>query len=346
MDLLKIKSLDSNWQPIAIADKIKKNRAYSIWFNHKPLVIFRAQDNQIQALDDLCPHRQAPLSQGKIIQGEIQCPYHGWQFNGDGVCTRVPGLQNTDCQHSLVKSWLIKEEQGLVWCCDQINSDQTQPFNPVLPLSATQSLDCFFMQDKVQTDLLSLIENFLDAFHTHFVHAGLIRQDKQRQTIQAEVKALADGIEVSYSGETNQNGLVSRFLEPKRGISLARFRLPNFAEIEYRNPQNQINLLVSVWAVNEKPGVLSVIARIATARGFIPAALKKIFLNILFKKVMQQDKTILEKVQRHKNKLTDAGIVLPTSLNTPLDLLNPWLKTLIQEQQAVSFPTKQVTIEV
>jgi phenylpropionate dioxygenase-like ring-hydroxylating dioxygenase large terminal subunit len=346
MDALKIKSSNNNWQPIAISDEIKKNHPYSIWFNHKPLVVFREQDNQIQALDDLCPHRQAPLSQGKIIQGEIQCPYHGWQFNGEGVCTRVPGLQNNNCKNSLVKAWTLKEEMGLLWCCDNKTDDQLPEFNPVMPPIKIQTLDYFFMQDRVETDMFSLIENFLDGFHTHFVHAGLIRQDKARQTIQAEVKALIDGIEVTYSGETNQNGFVSRFLEPKRGMSLARFRLPNFAEIEYRNPQNQLNLLVSIWAVNEKPGVLSVIARVATPRGFLPAKLKQWILKKLFRKVMQQDKSILEKVQQHKNQLTDAGVELPEALNTPLDLLNPWLKTLIQEQQAISFPTKQVTIEV
>lgn len=345
MDALKIKSMNT-WQPVAIAAEIQRNRAYSIWFNHNPLVIFRAQDNQIKALDDLCPHRQAPLSQGKIIQGEIQCPYHGWQFNGEGVCTRVPGLQNSNCKSSLVKAWALKEEIGLLWCCDNKTDYQLPEFSPAMPLMKSQTLDYFFMQDKVQTDLFSLIENFLDGFHTHFVHAGLIRQDKTRQTIQAEVKALADGIEVTYTGETNQNGLVSRFLEPKRGISLARFRLPNFAEIEYRNPQNQLNLLVSVWAINEKPGVLSVIARIATPHGFLPTKLKQWILKKLFKKVMQQDKKILGKVQLHKNQLKDAGVRLPEILNTPLDLLNPWLKKLIHEQQAVSFPTKQVTIEV
>lgn len=344
MDSLKIKLMNT-WQPIAIAAEIKSHSAYNIWFNHKPLVIFRAQDNQIQALDDLCPHRQAPLSQGKIIQGEIQCPYHGWQFNGEGVCTRVPGLQNNNCKNSLVKAWALKEEMGLLWCCDNNNSEHAPEFNPAMPINS-QTLDYFFMQDKVQTDLFSLIENFLDGFHTHFVHAGLIRQDKKRQTIQAEVKALVDGMEVTYSGETNQNGFVSRFLEPKRSISLARFRLPNFAEIEYRNPQNQLNLLVSVWAVNEKPGVLSVIARVATPRGFLPTKLKQWILKKLFKKVMQQDKSILEKVQQHKNQLTDVGVRLPETLNTPLDLLNPWLKILTQEQQAVTFPTKQLTIEV
>jgi phenylpropionate dioxygenase-like ring-hydroxylating dioxygenase large terminal subunit len=346
MDALTIKLPEYYWQPVAIAAEIKKNCAYSIWFNHKPLVIFRAQDNQIHALDDLCPHRQAPLSQGKVIQGEIQCPYHGWQFNGKGVCTRVPGLQNNNCKSSLVKAWPLKEEMGLLWCCDNNNSDQLPEFNPAVPIIKSQNLDYFFMQDRVETDMFSLIENFLDGFHTHFVHAGLIRQDKTRQTIKAEVKALIDGIEVTYSGETNQNGFVSRFLEPKRGISLARFRLPNFAEIEYRNPQNQLNLLVSVWAVNEKPGMLSVIARIATPRGFLPAKLKQWILKKLFKKVMQQDKNILEKVQHHKNQLKGVGFELPETLNTPLDLLSPSLKTLIQEQQAVTFSTKQLTIEV
>ena len=42
-----------------------------------PVVIFRDSSNRPQALYDMCPHRFAPLSRGKLIEGEIQCGYHG-----------------------------------------------------------------------------------------------------------------------------------------------------------------------------------------------------------------------------------------------------------------------------
>ena len=44
-----------------------------------------------QVHDDACPHRLAPLSEGRIDQwGRLQCVYHGWCFNGKGECKFIP----------------------------------------------------------------------------------------------------------------------------------------------------------------------------------------------------------------------------------------------------------------
>lgn len=44
-----------------------------------------------QVFDDACPHRLAPLSEGRIDQwGRLQCVYHGWCFNGSGDCKFIP----------------------------------------------------------------------------------------------------------------------------------------------------------------------------------------------------------------------------------------------------------------
>ncbi|KAM0003537.1 putative pheophorbide a oxygenase [Helianthus debilis subsp. tardiflorus] len=44
-----------------------------------------------KVFDDMCPHRLAPLSQGRINQwGRLQCVYHGWCFSGSGECKLIP----------------------------------------------------------------------------------------------------------------------------------------------------------------------------------------------------------------------------------------------------------------
>lgn len=48
-------------------------------------------ENSWQVFEDLCPHRLAPLSEGRIDQwGRLQCVYHGWCFNGSGDCKFIP----------------------------------------------------------------------------------------------------------------------------------------------------------------------------------------------------------------------------------------------------------------
>jgi phenylpropionate dioxygenase-like ring-hydroxylating dioxygenase large terminal subunit len=45
---------------------------------------------------DECPHRLAPLSEGRVVDGGLECPYHGWQFEGaGGGCVAIPQLEET-----------------------------------------------------------------------------------------------------------------------------------------------------------------------------------------------------------------------------------------------------------
>jgi phenylpropionate dioxygenase-like ring-hydroxylating dioxygenase large terminal subunit len=57
-----------------------------------PLVIWYEPSSQCwRAFKDICPHRLVPLSEGRVnAQGMLECGYHGWAFQGDGVCKVIP----------------------------------------------------------------------------------------------------------------------------------------------------------------------------------------------------------------------------------------------------------------
>lgn len=55
-------------------------------------VVWTGPDGELVAARDLCPHRRAPLSDGRVVDGEIHCPYHGWAYDGTGRCTRLPAV--------------------------------------------------------------------------------------------------------------------------------------------------------------------------------------------------------------------------------------------------------------
>jgi hypothetical protein len=180
------------------------------------------------------------------------------------------------------------------------------------------------MSDTVHCEMADAAENFLDGFHTHFVHAGWIRRDSRRQRVSARVSLLADGIEARYSEEGLQSGLISQWLEGSRSHSMGRFRLPGLAEIEYHG-QRGLNLLVSAWLTPETPQRIRLHARIATRRGYLPAGLKQLLLRQLFGVILRQDKAMLE--QTHANRLRFAA---HTPLDTELDLLGPGIRQLLR----------------
>ncbi|HYO68507.1 MAG TPA: Rieske 2Fe-2S domain-containing protein, partial [Archangium sp.] len=57
-----------------------------------PLVLFRTAEGKPAALADRCPHRNVPLSLGRVVGGQLQCGYHGWTFDAAGECRAIPGL--------------------------------------------------------------------------------------------------------------------------------------------------------------------------------------------------------------------------------------------------------------
>ena len=57
----------------------------------EPVVFFRGGNGKVAALEDSCAHRYMPMSHGRVIDGCIECPYHGLVYDATGACVKVPG---------------------------------------------------------------------------------------------------------------------------------------------------------------------------------------------------------------------------------------------------------------
>ncbi|HHL42077.1 MAG TPA: aromatic ring-hydroxylating dioxygenase subunit alpha, partial [Hellea balneolensis] len=79
----------------------------------------RGQDGKIFALRDICPHRAAPLSAGRIVKDSVECPYHGWRFGfDDGQCLEVPSIcagQKDPAKGIKVRAYPVRECGNIVW---------------------------------------------------------------------------------------------------------------------------------------------------------------------------------------------------------------------------------------
>jgi len=75
------------------------------------LVVYRTEAGGVVALDDVCPHRLAPLSMGKLKGDAVECGYHGMTFGADGRCIRIPG-QKVIPANAKVPSYPLHEKMG------------------------------------------------------------------------------------------------------------------------------------------------------------------------------------------------------------------------------------------
>src|SRR5690242_13459630 len=80
----------------------------------EPVLLYR-DGGDIVALEDRCPHRYAPLSMGRKVEGGVECPYHGLVFGADGVCLRNPHGDNRIPPSARVRKYPAVERYGLIW---------------------------------------------------------------------------------------------------------------------------------------------------------------------------------------------------------------------------------------
>ncbi len=132
------------------------------------LVLWLNAAGQPAAVEDRCCHRSARLSQGKVQQGHIQCPYHGWCFDAGGACVQVPQLPQKTIPNSYrVKAFNCTQRYGYAWVCLG---------TPLADLpTIAEADDPKFRHIPEFYEVwhcagLRLMENSFDNAHPHFVH--------------------------------------------------------------------------------------------------------------------------------------------------------------------------------
>ena len=199
------------------------------------IVLFRDDEGVARALLDRCSHRNVPLSGGRCVDGQIQCPYHGWQYDGNGICRKIPALDG-DCNHvkRKVSTFTTREKQGHIWIFGQPDSQPNhEPFS--FPHYDDSNYSQILFEADFDGTLHANLENILDVPHTAFLHKGLFR-GIQRNLIQTEVRRYTDRVECQYYGEPRPEGWLGRILAPDGGEieHYDRFILPSVAQVEYR----------------------------------------------------------------------------------------------------------------
>ena len=82
--------LPNYWYPVLQSEEVKPGEPLRFRVMGLDLVAWRDGDGAPRVVVDKCPHRNAKLSIGHVLQGGLQCPLHGIRFDGEGRCVRIP----------------------------------------------------------------------------------------------------------------------------------------------------------------------------------------------------------------------------------------------------------------
>jgi phenylpropionate dioxygenase-like ring-hydroxylating dioxygenase large terminal subunit len=183
------------WYPVLpIAELIDRPQSFTLL--GQPLVLWLDEQGTPAALADRCCHRTAKLSMGIVKNGCVRCPYHGWEFDGDGTCTAVPQLAPDTAipKTYRVPAFQCVERYGYVWVC--LDDHPLLPL-PEIPEATTPEHRLIPQFYEVwNCSGLRLMENSFDNAHLSFVHAASFGMEEHPKPAHSELVPQELGLKV------------------------------------------------------------------------------------------------------------------------------------------------------
>jgi phenylpropionate dioxygenase-like ring-hydroxylating dioxygenase large terminal subunit len=158
------------WVPVTVAAALQPAAPLAVQRCAQPLVLWHDGQSP-RAFNDQCPHRGAQLSLGRVVAGELECPYHGWRFAGSGQCVAVPALPGfVPPSGHRACAWQARQAHGLIWVAGPAAPGAEPLLPPALEDLPPRRVLCGPYE--VATSALRVVENFLDTAHFGLVHEG------------------------------------------------------------------------------------------------------------------------------------------------------------------------------
>ncbi len=183
------------WYPVFYLEDLDRTQPNTFTLLARNLVIWWDKSAQSwQVFEDKCPHRLAPLSEGRINEkGLLECPYHGWAFSGTGNCEYIP--QQTEAgkaetsNRACVSSLPTAEAQGMLFVYPGKAENAEKTKVPIVePLEENpDEWVCLNTFRDIPYDALTLLENVIDASHIPYTHHRTVGNRANAAPVELEV---------------------------------------------------------------------------------------------------------------------------------------------------------------
>ena len=178
---------------IVMDSKQVKNKPVGVTRMGEKLVFWRDGNGKVSCLRDKCAHRGVALSKGEILDGQLQCPFHGFEYDASGKVIKIPanGENAPVPERFKVHNYPTHEAHGFIWIWWG-----DDPPEDLKPPRFFDDIDAGFrygqVRDPWKAHYSRVIENQLDVMHLPFVHHNTIGRGN---------RTVVDGPIVKWDGE-------------------------------------------------------------------------------------------------------------------------------------------------
>ena len=226
----------NDWHVVARVEDVPEGRPVAVRLLEEDLVLWRVGE-RVHAWRDVCLHRGAKLSLGRIEQCARVCPYHGWTYNEEGQCIRFPvHPEQKPPARAHAITYRVEQRYDWVWVSPGNPSHAIPTFSEWGDASF-HKVHCGPYQ--INAGGPRAIENFLDVTHFPFVHQGLLGDPEHPQVSYYEAEITPEGViarDISVwqpdpdgTGQGAQVTYTYRVLRPLTAYFIKTSRGPRFA---------------------------------------------------------------------------------------------------------------------
>ena len=159
------------WFQVAYPEDVAPGTATALRYWSTDLVLWRDEDGEFHLQDAYCPHLGAHLGVGgKVIGATLECPFHGWTFNGEGSCVKIPYSDKVN-RKARLRTYPVVVRNGMVMAWR--HPDETDPLweIPEIPeMSDAAWSDSYRSSYLIKTVPQEMAENGVDPAHFRYVH--------------------------------------------------------------------------------------------------------------------------------------------------------------------------------
>ncbi len=222
--------IPNQWYVILESREVKKDKPVGFTRMGEKMVAWRLANGQIVVQSDVCPHRGAALHQGEVKHGHIMCPFHGFEYDPDGVCRLIPanGKNSIPPKAFHVKTYHSEERHGYIFIWFGENREQYPPL-PVFEELENGGYKYADYKERWNVHYSRAIENQLDVFHLPFPHKTTIGRGN-RTVADGPIVKIEDGemgIWVFNRSDNNSTAKKASELDQPLRPPFLHFRFPH-----------------------------------------------------------------------------------------------------------------------
>ena len=260
-----------NWYVVEESSVVVPNKPHKVELANSPIAIWKTPENQYAAISDVCPHRGASLSKGRIdsTRGCLVCPYHTFKYDKTGRLVQTPGQQsmrmNTNYNFKTdVPHYPVLEKNGWVYVLNKplFDINELRYYNDPAtiwtePEATDDNYRCVQLRKRFNQDARTVTENSLDILHISEVHT--FGNKKRPLPITEKLDKLAEGhYRYTYQYEAGEDSIPAKIFGINTLIVENEYVLPHtsVARVRFGNFVNTI--VTSALPINDNETMLFV----------------------------------------------------------------------------------------